>query len=107
VTRAVALSERILAEHDFDPLLVLVAHAPRTAQFLPMIAYDRDVAGDDQRAMACHDALLSALIAQGYLPERLGIQSLAALPPAVRDDARVRQRLASILDPDGVLSPAG
>jgi hypothetical protein len=40
-------------------MLAVATPSERAASVLPTILYDRDVAGDDARAMRCHDALLA------------------------------------------------
>ncbi len=69
------------------------------------ILYDRATAGEDARAMACHDELLLHLSRAGYLPYRLGLQSMHLLPPAQDDSAQLFETLKSALDPHRILSP--
>ncbi|MEZ4381339.1 MAG: FAD-binding oxidoreductase [Nannocystaceae bacterium] len=105
VTRATAICEAILGEHSFEPMLALLAQHDRTAYLVPILIYDRDVPGDDARARACHDACLAALIAAGYLPYRLGVQSMGALPRPHDDSAALFERLRRAFDPDAVIAP--
>ncbi|MEZ4373067.1 MAG: FAD-binding oxidoreductase [Polyangiaceae bacterium] len=104
LVRAVSLSQQILAEYEFEPMLACVATAPRSVNWLPLIVYDRGEPGADERASACHDALYSALGDSGYLPYRLGSQSMTALPPSLDQRAAVLQRLRDALDPAGVFA---
>ena len=105
VLRATDIAERILLEHAFEPLLAMVVQSERTAYLVPLIVYDRDEPGADARALSAHDAVLATLSGHGYLPYRLGIQSMNALP-APRDDwARVIRRLKRTLDPADVIAP--
>jgi 4-cresol dehydrogenase (hydroxylating) flavoprotein subunit len=105
LARALAIAERRLAEHGFDPLFAVVSQTPRTAFFLPMIVYDRDEPGADARARACHDALFAELVGAGYLPHRLGLPAMNALPPARDDWTALVARIRHALDPAGVLAP--
>jgi 4-cresol dehydrogenase (hydroxylating) flavoprotein subunit len=102
---AADLAEQLLLEHGFEPLLAAVAQTERTLYFVPLIVYDRDVPGEDARALAAHDALLSACEVRGWLPYRLGIQSMSMLPPALDDTERVLARLKATLDPARVIAP--
>ena len=43
------------------------------------VAYDRDVSGEDRKAMNCYEELQRRLTARGYYPYRLGIQSMDLL----------------------------
>ena len=67
------------------------------------ITFDRDVAGEDERALACHRALLDALALAGYHSYRLGIQ---AMRPATRIDsaAPLLERLKQACDPQHILA---
>jgi len=105
VEAATNLVEARMLEHGFEPLVALMAQAPRTALLLPMIVYDRAADGDDERAMACHDVLLRELSDRGYLPHRLGTASFGSLPAPRDDSARVLKQLKQLLDPSDVLSP--
>lgn len=104
LVRAVALSERLLIEHGFEPLLACLSTAPRCANLAPLIVYDRDEPGADERAAQCHDALYAALAEVGYLPYRLGSQSMAQLPRARDSRAEVLERIRQALDPAGVFA---
>jgi 4-cresol dehydrogenase (hydroxylating) len=55
--------------------------------------------------MACYEELLATLLEAGYVPYRLGIQSMQSLPAPVGDYASFVQGLKSALDPNGILSP--
>jgi 4-cresol dehydrogenase (hydroxylating) len=105
VVAAAALAERSMRDHGFDPLLALVAQTDRTIYFLPFIVYDRDEPDADARALACHDTLLAQLVEQGYLPHRLGVQAMQALPRAADDYARFMRTLKRALDPNDILAP--
>jgi 4-cresol dehydrogenase (hydroxylating) len=54
--------------------------------------------------VACHDELLSAQIAQGFLPYPLGNQSMEGLPATPAYD-RVLRTVKKALDPNGILAP--
>lgn len=105
VTRALALIEEILAAHGFDANLGLNFSSERTVEATVAILFDREGAGEDQRAQACHDDLLARLLAAGYPPYRLGLQSMNALPAGTDDTAAVLAQLKAALDPAGILAP--
>ncbi len=105
VTRAVTECETTFAAHAFDPLLAVVVQTDRTAFLVPLLVYDRETPGADAAAMACHDDLLARLGRAGYLPHRLGIQSMSAMPIPVDATADLLAKLEAVLDPRGVLSP--
>jgi 4-cresol dehydrogenase (hydroxylating) len=105
ISAAVVVAEDLMPAHGFEPLLAFVGQSERCLYLLPSIVYDRSVSGEDERAMACHDALLERYCRLGYLPNRLGIQSMEGLPPAKDDFTSLLRRLKEAVDPIGVLAP--
>jgi 4-cresol dehydrogenase (hydroxylating) len=69
------------------------------------ITYDREVAGEDEKALRCHDEMLEALIWRGYIPYRLGIRSVGLLPEPEDDYGELLRTLKKILDPNNILAP--
>lgn len=102
---AIALCERLLLAGGFEPMLALLAQHDRTAYLVPILCYDRDSPGEDERALACHDALLDALIAAGYPPYRLGVQSMGVLAAGDPAILQVVQKIKRALDPGHLLAP--
>lgn len=105
VNAAAEIAARVIGQYGFEPNIALVCVTPRVVHAIIAILFDRAAAGEDQRALDCHDALLRALAGQGYLPYRLGLQSASALPPAHDDDARLHAALRRALDPNNILGP--
>lgn len=103
--RAARTVERIIANHGFEPLFSWVIQHERVAYFIVLIIYDRDVPGEDARAMACHDAVLAACVAEGWIPWRLGIHSMGSLPVGRDDTDQVHEDIVRALDPHGILAP--
>lgn len=102
---AFRIVEETAFAHGFEPSIGSRCSRERTIDLVVGIMYDRDVPGEDQRAMACHDEILRRLVALGYLPERLGIQSMDILPPPRDDSEHFFARLKQALDPNGILAP--
>ncbi len=105
VSGAVACAERTVLEGGFEPMVSLVLVEPRVAYLVGAIVYDRAVAGEDDRAHACHRRTLASLGASGWLPYRLGVSSMDALPDPTDDSAPLLADLKRVLDPHGVLAP--
>ena len=68
------------------------------------IAYDREVPGEDDRAMACYEDLDQKLTAQGYYPYRRGIQSMYSRGEDGGRGAFLR-KLKDAADPNHILAP--
>jgi 4-cresol dehydrogenase (hydroxylating) len=103
--RAREIIERVIQEAGFEPNIGFNALHPRALDGFVAIAYDRDIVGEDARAMRCHDALMAELISAGYLPSRLGIQSMNALPAPADDFGKLMQRIKQAMDPADILAP--
>ena len=102
--RAIRLAEEALRAHGFEPNVGLMVRSPRSLKVFVAIVYDRDVAGEDERAMRCHDALFAQFVEDGFIPYRLGIQSMDRLPGAGAFDDFLH-RIKAAVDPDRILAP--
>lgn len=90
-----AVVSRTLLDHGFDPIVQLQCTSERSVIVNGMILFDRDVADEEARAVACYDRLARKLGAAHYFPYRRAIlgmetagddghaQLLAALKRAV------------------------
>jgi 4-cresol dehydrogenase (hydroxylating) len=105
VVAAVSIVERTAFEHAFEPNINLSCLTERMIDLVVFIVFDRSVEGEDQRARACHDEMLRRMIEAGYLPYRLGLQSMGQLPPARDDSGAFFRTLKTALDPNHVLAP--
>jgi 4-cresol dehydrogenase (hydroxylating) len=92
--------EREFADAGFEPSLALLGVTDRALSAVAAIAYDRDVDGEDARAMACHDRVHALLVERGYPPFRTGIHT----PPIAREPRyqQLVDDIARALDPRGV-----
>ncbi len=105
ILAALAIIEDALAKHGFEPILNINCLSDRSAQVNATITFDRDVPGEDERALACHDAMLQTLVAAGYVPHRLGLRSVGLLPEPADDSTRLLATLKRALDPNNILAP--
>jgi 4-cresol dehydrogenase (hydroxylating) len=105
VIQAIDIITKVANEHFFEPHIAFIFPSERAVYMFPSIVYDREVAHEDARAMACHDKMFDAMIANGYFPYRLGIQSMNSLPAANNGYDRLVARIKQLLDPGNILSP--
>jgi 4-cresol dehydrogenase (hydroxylating) len=105
VRAAVDIMSAAMARHGVDPLLSITGISERAAYCIAAIAYDREVVGEDERALACHDNMSHRLTEAGYYPYRLGINSMGALPVAEDASDDLLRALKAMLDPDDILAP--
>ena len=105
VVRAALLMQTITAAHGFEPQIGMSCASGRIINVYISLMYDREVAGEDERAMACHDELLERLMTAGYPPYRLGLQSMRAPPASGSAYEETLHALKSALDPNDILAP--
>src|SRR5580704_4522629 len=74
------LATRTMLNHGFEPMLTITTITERALICVSSITYDREQPGEDERALSCYETLREALAAKGYVPYRLGIQSMETLP---------------------------
>ncbi len=103
-SRMMDLTEELVLRHGFEPAVSITLLTERTLCSVVSIAYDRDVAGEDQRAQACYRELMDRLLGEGYAPYRLGVQSAYSLPLSSGFDGFLRG-IKQQIDPHDVLAP--
>ncbi|HYP13279.1 MAG TPA: FAD-linked oxidase C-terminal domain-containing protein, partial [Bryobacteraceae bacterium] len=96
-------TETLLA-HGFEPMISLTLVTERALACIITIAFDRAVAGEDEKAMSCYRELLSKLARSGYHSYRLGIQSMSEMNGDTGYN-RLMQQLKQAVDPKQILSP--
>jgi 4-cresol dehydrogenase (hydroxylating) len=102
--RLTQLSIDTLLAHGFEPMLSISLVSDRALTCVVSIGYDRDVPGEDERAMQCYRELLERLTTSGYHSYRLGIQSSAEM--AEKDAyTALLSTIKQAIDPKGILAP--
>ena len=98
------LASETLLEHGFEPMISLTMITDRSMACVVSITFDREVPGEDNRALACYHILLERLAAEGFYSYRLSTASMAAAcgEGAYAD---VLRDIKMCLDPNGILSP--
>ena len=105
VVGAATLGEHIVLDHGFEPKFNCFSVRPRAFVGLLTFAWDRDVPGDDEAALAAHDEVARQWARRGWYPFRLGLHSMSLLEagePAQRDlVATIKQAV----DPTAIIAP--
>jgi 4-cresol dehydrogenase (hydroxylating) len=99
-----AISYRVLIKHGFEPMISITLLTERAIGCVVSIGYDRDIPGEDERAAACHRELLKELNAAGYVPYRLGLDSMNQMRTADGFN-NLLKALKDSVDPHGILAP--
>ena len=98
------IASRILLRHGFEPMLSVTLITERALICVISLTYDREIAGEDDRARACYDELQLTLDRAGYQPYRLGVQSMK-LAGGSGAYARLLDTIRNSVDPGGILAP--
>ena len=99
-----SLAADLVLRHGFEPAISLTVLTERTLSCIISLSYDRDVPGEDQRALACQRDLLAQLAGKGYHPYRLSVASMGAMADGSAY-GQLLQTLKDTLDPGGILAP--
>ena len=102
--RLVGLAEHVLLSHSFEPMVSLTLLTERSLACVVSITYDRDVPGEDQRAIECYHDLQRQLESEGYYSYRLGIAGMKARN-ANTAYGRLLRSLKKAIDPNDILAP--
>lgn len=102
IVEVASIMEPILEDCGFEPGLTIQCLDPRWVYVVASISYDREVPGEDERALVCYERLVAAVTAAGHLPYRLATPSM----PMDGDDetGMVLRTLGETLDPNAVIS---
>jgi 4-cresol dehydrogenase (hydroxylating) len=98
------LATDVVLAHGFEPQISVSLISERLTVTTIAITYDREQSGDDERAIACYNALTEQLLEGGYPPYRLSVAAMGYMDSG-RDYAKVLQSIKSALDPNGILGP--
>ena len=100
----VELAERTLLSYGFEPQVSITLLTERSMSCVVAINFDRDVPGEDEKAISCYRKLRDRLEEMGYYSYRLGISGM----PMRGVDSAYASLLNSIkaaLDPNHILAP--
>ena len=88
-----------------EPIITLISLSERC--FVSTVPVLFDLASADEKAAAheCYSALLDAGAAEGFLPYRVGSQSMDWLMERGPEYWRIVAKLKQAIDPDGIISP--
>jgi 4-cresol dehydrogenase (hydroxylating) len=105
VVQACTMITESILEYGFEPSAVAYAIRNRNVSIHAGIAFDREVAEEDEAALVCHETLAEKLYRAGYLPHRLGIQSMGVLQEAQPSYKRLLRQIKDAIDPHHILAP--
>jgi len=106
VAEAASIMTAMVVRHGFEANIGFHAVSDRCLHGFLALIYDREIKGEDDRAILCHDETARGLIEAGYLPYRQGLQGIPAMADIGTEAYDlVMERLKSALDPQGIMAP--
>jgi 4-cresol dehydrogenase (hydroxylating) len=99
------LIEPIFRQHGFDLFITFSMITERALGSVITVAYDKEDAAETERAQACYHALFDAVMGAGYIPYRVGIQSMADLAQGSQVFWDTVSAIKSALDPQRIIAP--
>jgi 4-cresol dehydrogenase (hydroxylating) len=100
-----ALLEPVFRRHGFDLFVTFSMINERALGGVITVAYDKDDDAELERARLCYRETFDLLMGAGYIPYRVGNESMAALDPQGDVYWRTVARIKVALDPDGLIAP--
>ncbi len=102
--RVMDLTRPIFEKWGFDQLVTFTLLNERAMICIMNVSFDKSEEGETDKAMACYDALMDSLIADGYYPYRVGLRGMEKLWNA--DDVfwQLAGQLKQTLDPNDIMS---
>ncbi|RKU29826.1 FAD-linked oxidase [Candidatus Poribacteria bacterium] len=94
-----------MAFFNFEPIISILCPSIRVVYIIASIIYDRQRQGQDKAAMTCHNLMIQRLTSEGFIPHRLGIQAMNALPDSIDDYVNLLKDLKNTMDPADILAP--
>ncbi len=95
----------VMLEAGFEPSVSITTISARACDCVVSIAYDREVPGEDGRALNCYQALSAALAEEGYYSYRLPVSQMQVLEQRSETYQRFLRNIKAAVDPGKVLAP--
>ncbi|MBL4746992.1 MAG: FAD-binding oxidoreductase [Flavobacteriaceae bacterium] len=95
----------IQLKYGYEPGLSITLLTERALDCVISLVYDRDIEGEDAKALACHDELFEILTSKGYFPYRLSSHAHDAYQKINSSLAPQLKKIKQVLDEGNILSP--
>ncbi len=97
--------EPVFKRYGLDLFVTFSMINERSLGAVITVCYDKQDALEVARAKACYEDVFALCMNEGFIPYRVGHQSMAGLDPHVDSYWKTVARLKAALDPQGVLAP--
>ena len=103
--RVHALAAPIFHAHGFDLFVTFSMINERALGGVLTVAYDKEDPDEVARARSCYRQVFETMVGAGYIPYRVGLQSMADLDNGDDSYWRMVGRIKAALDPEGLIAP--
>jgi 4-cresol dehydrogenase (hydroxylating) len=103
--RVHGLAAPIFRTHGFDLFVTFSMINERALGGVLTVAYDAEDPAEVERARLCYRQVFDTMMAAGYIPYRVGLQSMADLDNGDDGYWRMVGRIKAALDPANVIAP--
>ncbi len=100
-----ALVEPVFQRNGIDLFVTFSMINERSLGAVITVCYDKENAEEVARARRCYAEVFDLCMAEGYIPYRVGNQSMAQLDPHADTYWKTVARIKDALDPQGLLAP--
>lgn len=105
VNRVLNLLMTIYKKYGFEPNIGLNLMSERVIACTACILFDRQIEGEDKKALDCYNSMLDILTQNGYPPYRLGIQSMKKMLGNQDAYKEFINKIKNSIDPSNIISP--
>jgi 4-cresol dehydrogenase (hydroxylating) len=105
VAKVTTIVEDISLGYKLEPMCMFFNMSQWYMKAFIVVMFDRDAPGEEERARSCHDEMLVRLVAAGYPPVRLGIQSMHLVAPTDQVYVDLLRNLKRTIDPADIIAP--
>ncbi len=102
--RITDIATDLVLDHGFEPAISLTVLTDRTLSCIISLAFDREIPGEDERALRCYHDLLDTLAHHGYHSYRLSVGAMRAMGEN-SSYTKLLQSIKQVLDPADILAP--
>lgn len=102
---AVDLAESVFSEHGFVPYITVNIVDEKSSECVISLAFHKTKEDEVARAHACIEKLQAQYLKKGFIPYRVGIQSMHQIVDEGDVFWRTVRDLKQVLDPNNIISP--
>jgi 4-cresol dehydrogenase (hydroxylating) len=105
VRQVVGMVYRVCAKHGIEPLNTLTSLSERAFDSTVPLLFNRQDPDEAARAEACYHGLFAEGRKAGFLPYRMGVQTMGLVTDPTLPFWRFVASLKHAVDPDGIIAP--